>query len=149
YAAITGVEIRAQQIDSAARERRYLGFGVRVECGHAAGFERGHEALLAFVESSLGVFALGNVSEGDDYALDAVLHASVRQDARQKPAPALVFDFTLDSGQMRQHRAGIVAQFVIAQPVSQVGNGTAAVGYPDVEEFAELWGKAQNTQRTV
>src|SRR6185312_12869087 len=78
YAAITGVEIRAQQIDSAARERRYLGFGVRVECGHAAGFERGHEALLAFVESSLGVFALGNVSEGDDYALDAVLHASVR-----------------------------------------------------------------------
>ncbi|GJE69431.1 hypothetical protein CHKEEEPN_0959 [Methylorubrum podarium] len=108
------------------------------------------EPRLALPQGRLGLFARGDVDEGDDDARDEVVDAAIRQDADHVARPRLrVLDLALGAVEGAQDAAGVVLQLLVGDAGLDVGEGTAGIRFDEVEQLRRGRREAHDAQVVV
>jgi hypothetical protein len=92
---------------------------------------------------------VGDVDEGHDDAVDAVVDVPVRPDAHDLPAPVAGLQLALDRRKVLQHLAGMLGENFVDQLMGEIGDRPADVGVGDVEELGDPWREHADPQLGV
>ena len=103
------------------------------------GLDERPQLLLRAALCRLGFATRGNVDEGHDGAVDAILHGAVGSEPHHEPLPGPAADLVLHRHEILQHPTGIRLDPVILQTVREIGDRTPDIGFRDVEEFRDRW----------
>ena len=89
---------------------------------------------------------VGDVDEGDDDAVDAVVGGAIGEDAADVPAAGFAGDFLFEREEAVEDAAGVGEELVVVELAGEVAEGAADVGGDEVEELGVGGGVAADAE---
>ena len=97
----------------------------------------------------LGFFALCDINEVQDHAIDPVLPRAIGNDAHEEILAALVAHLAFDWNQIVEDALGVLRQAGIVDLAGEIRERPADVAREDVEQFLDSRGESLDPQLAI